>query len=83
MGAPDGVSPIQCSAYFSGFLGLEICRSPEVMNKETGVVRDIAVHNAIIAVRSTVLAAMLAHDTEESQKNCMQITDLDFDVRED
>lgn len=42
--------------------------------------REIKVHRAILAARSSVFAAMLAHDTEEAKNNYMEIKDLEFDV---
>lgn len=43
--------------------------------------KELRVHKTVLAARSTVLAAMLSHDTEETQKGSMSITDLDAEVR--
>lgn len=44
--------------------------------------REMLVHKAILAVRSPVFAAMFKHQMEESQRNRVIITDVDYDILE-
>lgn len=42
--------------------------------------RDLHAHKAILAARSPVFEAMFVHETEESKRNIVNITDVDYEV---
>jgi hypothetical protein len=40
----------------------------------------IPVHRSVLVARSTVLSAMLTHETEEAQNGCVKISDIEYEV---
>lgn len=42
--------------------------------------KELKVHKNILAARSKVFSAMFQHEMEENEKNCTEVTDIDYDV---